>query len=122
MKMPERFQPLLISLGTYLLWIILAVLVTLTLFQVHATLTAITLVAVENPATRPAGWSTNTVYGFSRIIWLFLGIIWLGWVMLTLDYLREGQKYHLLTKRVLRLLVIMGVVYIASYLILLMLV
>ena len=120
--MPQRLRSVFVSLRSYLLWLILAVLITLTLFQVHASLTSITLIAVQNPATRPPGWTTSSVYGFSRVAWLILGIIWLGWVMYTLEYLREGQKYHILTRRVVRLLVIIGVVYIGCYILLLILV
>ena len=122
MKYPGWVRIIFERIGSYVLWLFLAVLVTLVLFQVHATITSLALAGVENPATRPAGWSTNTIYAFSRMMWLVVGIVWLGWVMYTLDYLREGQKYHLLRKRLVRLMVILGVVYLTCYLVLLIMV
>ena len=120
--MPGRTKSILENLSSYILWLVLAVLVTLTLFQVHATIIAVALEAVKNPATRPVGWSTDSVYGFDRLVWLVLGIFWLGWVMYSLEYLREGQKYHLLKGRIIRLLVIMGAIYLVCTILLFLLV
>jgi len=116
--MPGPIRSIIDSLSLYFLWVILAVLVTLTLFQVHGTLISIALAAIENPSTRPPGWTTGSVYGFSRLLWLILGIFWLGWVMYTLEYLREGQQYQILKQRVIRLLCILGVIYIVCIILL----
>src|SRR3990172_1221499 len=117
-KMPGPIRSIIDSLSLYFLWVILAVLVTLTLFQVHGTLISIALAAIENPSTRPPGWTTGSVYGFSRLLWLILGIFWLGWVMYTLEYLREGQQYQILKQRVIRLLLILGGIYIVCIILL----
>ena len=116
--MPGPIRSIIDSLSLYFLWVILAVLVTLTLFQVHGTLISIALAAIENPSTRPLGWTTGSVYGFSRLLWLILGIFWLGWVMYTLEYLREGQQYQILKQRVIRCLRILGVIYIVCIILL----
>jgi hypothetical protein len=115
--MNPRIRSVIEELSSYFLWAVLAVLVTLTLFQVHGTVIALSLVAVQNPATRLPGWSTDTVYGLSRLMWLILGVFWLGWVMYTLEYLREGQKYHILRERTLRLGLILLVTYAVSVII-----
>lgn len=112
--MMPRIRSVLEQLSSYFWWVVLAVLVTLTLFQVHGTVIALSLVAVQNPATRLPGWSTDTVYGLSRAMWFILGVFWLGWVMYTLEYLREGQKYHILRERTLRLGLILLVTYAVS--------
>ncbi len=109
--MNPRIRSVIEQLSSYFWWAVLGVLVTLTLFQVHGTMIALSLAAVQNPATRLPGWSTDTVYGLSRFLWLILGVFWLGWVMYTLEYLREGQKYHILKERTVRLGLILLVTY-----------
>lgn len=119
--MIKRMQPVLAKLGYIISWLTLSVFATLTAFQVHGTLIAISLVIVENASLRPLGWSTDTVYALSRIFWLVLGIFWLGWVMFTEGYLSEGYQQQLIIKRTLRLTVILAVIYGACFLILLIL-
>lgn len=109
------------NLDILLFWLIATVLITLTLFQVHATIIAIAVVVVNNPALRPTGWNTGSIYGLSRLFWLILGIIWLGWVMYIEGFLREGKQLGLLRQRVIRLLIATGAIYLACYLILLLL-
>jgi hypothetical protein len=99
----------------FLGWVILGVGATLTGFQFHATLISIGLAMVGNPSLRPPGWNTDTIYGLSRLLWLIVGIGWLGWVMFTFDHLREAKKPRMLVGRFIRLLLILGVVYISSY-------
>lgn len=95
-------------------------LVTLTLIQIHATLIAVALVVIDNPSLRPLGWSTATIYGLSRMLWLIMGIIWLGWLMYTLEYLQEGKEYQKLKLRLMQLLGILASVYLSTYLVLLL--
>ena len=76
----ERAQLVLSRIGYLIVWLTSAVLITLSLFQVHATLIAIAVNIINNPSLRPVGWSTGSVYGLSRLLWLILGIIWLGWI------------------------------------------
>lgn len=98
-------------------WLGTSFLLTLALFQLHATLIVISLAIVDTPSLRPAGWNTGTLYGLSRAFWLILGSFWLAWVTFTEDYLREE---HLLKRRTIRLLIIIGTIYLGSYLILLL--
>ena len=109
------------TLGYPIFWVISAVLITLTLFQVHATIIAIAVVVVNNPDLRPFGWNTGSVYALSRLFWLILGIVWLGWVMFNESFLREGKQLGLLKQRVIRLLIGIGATYLACYVILLLL-
>lgn len=109
------------NLSYFIFWLALAVLVTLSAFQFHATLTAISISIIENPSLRPTGWTLDTVHGLSRVFWLILGIIWLGWIMYTEGYLREGKNQQHLISRFIRLLLILVVIYALNYIVLLLL-
>jgi uncharacterized membrane protein YadS len=106
------------NLSYFVFWIVLALLATLTGFQLHGTLIAISIAVIENPNLRPTGWSTATIHGLGRVFWLILGILWLGWVMFTEGYLREGKNRELLLRRAFILLLILGVLYATSLIIL----
>ncbi len=116
--MVEWIKSVYNNLNYLFFWLISAVLITLTLFQVHATIIAIAVVVVDNPTLRPVGWNTGSIYGLSRLCWLILGIFWLGWVLFTEEYLREGKQFSLLKQRVIRLLIIIIAIYSTCYLIL----
>jgi len=116
--MIQKMRPILAQIGYVIFWLGLVFLATLTAFQVHVTLVAIFLAVIANPSLRPLGWSTNTIYALSRIFWLVLGILWLGWVMFTEGYLREGYQRQLLKKRTIRLTIILAAIYAACLLIL----
>ncbi len=117
--MIERIRSIFDAIGYIIFWLFLGVVVTLTLFQVHATLISVAVVVVDDPSLRPIGWSSGTIYGLSRLLWLILGMCWLGWVMLTYEYLSESKQLKILKQRFLRLLLILGAVYLCSYLVLL---
>ena len=117
--MVERIRSAFLNLSYLIFWIILMVAATLAAFQVHATLIAVSIAVIENPATRPTGWSMDTTFGLSRVFWLVLGILWLGWITFSEDYLREGKDRQLLLKRSSILVLITGGIYLACYLILL---
>lgn len=117
--MLERMRAVIANLLYILLWIVLAALVALTLFQVHATLISLGIYMVGNPDIRPSGWNTGSIMLLSRLLWLVMGIIWLGTVMFMHEFLSEDRRVKTLGKRVLRLLLILGGIYGASYLILL---
>ena len=119
--MIERIRSIFDAIIYIIFWLMLGVAVTLTLFQVHATLISIAIVVVDNPSLRPIGWTTGTIYGLSRLLWLILGICWLGWVMYTHEHLRESKQLKILTQKFFRLLLILGAVYFCSYLVLLFL-
>lgn len=109
------------NLGFLILWLISAVLITLTLFQMHGTIIAIAVAVVKNPALRPVGWNTLTVYSLSRLLWVILGVVWLGWVVFNEEFLREGKQLGLLRRRVILLFTTIVVIYLVCYLILLLL-
>ena len=102
-------------------WLILGVVVTLTLFQVHGTLISVAVEVVDNPSLRPIGWTSGSIYGLSRLLWLILGICWLGWIMYTFEHLREITQLKILIQQFLLLLLILGLVYFCSYVVLLIL-
>ena len=118
--MIKQLQPVFARIGYAVFWLALVVLATLTAFQVHGTLIVIALALIDSPL-RPYGWTTGSVYALSRLIWLGLGILWLGWVMFTEGYLREGYQQHLLKQRTIRLTIILAIIYGACLLILLLL-
>jgi len=119
--MIERIRSIFDAISYIIFWLFLGVVVTLTLFQVHATLISVAVVVVDDPSLRPIGWSTGTIYGLSRLLWLILGICWLGWVMYTYEHLRESKQLKILKQRFFRLLIILGAVYLCSYVVLLFL-
>jgi hypothetical protein len=119
--MIERIRSIFDAISYIIFWLFLGVVVTLTLFQVHATLISIAVVVVDDPALRPIGWSSGTIYGLSRLLWLVLGICWLGWVLYTYEYLRESKQLKILIQQFFRLLLLLGAVYFCSFLVLLFL-
>jgi len=119
--MLQRLQSAVSNISYLVFWIVLAGLVTLIVFQLHATLILVSIAIVENPAIRPPGWSMDTTYGLSRVFWLILGIFWLGWVMFTEGYLREGKNNQRLLKRFSLLILILGGLYGLTYIVLLLL-
>ena len=119
--MIKRMQPVFAPIGYIVFWLGLAILATLTAFQVHGTLIALAHAVIKNPSLRPLGWSTDTLYALSRVFWLILGILWLGWVMFTEGYLSEGYQDHLLKQRIIRLTIVLTAIYGACLLILILL-
>lgn len=119
--MSKRIRSVFGILRIYGLWVVFAVMAALTAFQVHTMLIFISVLMLENPSLRPTGWTTGTIYGLSRVLWLVLGIFWLGWVMFSEGYLREGEELHILKPRALRLFIIIGTIYAVSYGVLLLL-
>ena len=119
--MTEQTRSFFTNFLYILLWLILVVLVTLTLFQVHGTITALAVYVVKDPSLRPIGWNSGSVVLLTRLLWFILGILWLVWVMYTFDYLRESSRSQTLVKKVFRLLLILGATYLSSYIILLFL-
>ena len=117
--MLERIQTIVANLLYILLWLALAILVTFTLFQVHGTLISLAVYIVNDPSLRPLYWNSGSIVLLSRLLWLVLGLIWLGSVMYMHEYLNEGRRAGGLWKRVLRILLILAGVYGSSYLVLL---
>jgi hypothetical protein len=109
------------SLGAYASLLILAILGVFLALQCHATLVFAGLQAVKIQAVNRMGWNTSTINGLSRFLYLVIGALWLFAVSLLPRYLREAAQVHLLRRVVLRLLLIMGALYIVSYLTLLIL-
>jgi hypothetical protein len=117
--MLERIQTIVANLLYILLWVILAALVTFTLFQVHGTLISLGVYIVNDPSLRPLYWNSGSIILLSRLLWLVLGLIWLGSVIYMHEHLNEGRKVGDLWKRVLRILLIIAGIYGSSYLALL---
>jgi len=119
--MIKRVQPFFVQIAYLLIWIGLAVLATLTAFQIFRTLIVFAYAIIDDPSLRPYGWTTGTINAVSRLLWLILGILWLGWVTFTEGYLREGYQNQWLTRRAIILAVILGVFYGISLLFMLLL-
>jgi hypothetical protein len=119
--MIERIRSKFDVIGCIIFWLILGIAVTLTLFQVHATLISIAVVVVDTPSLRPIGWTSGTIYGLSRLLWLIMGVCWLVWIQYTYEHLRESKQPKILKQRFFRLLLILGAVYLSSYVVLLFL-
>ena len=98
----------------YAVWGILTVLWIIVAFQVQATLLTIGLVIVEYPALTPYGWSSHTIHGLNRLIIFVVGSLWLGIVVYSEQYLREGCEEGNFFERVKQSLFIIGGTYLTS--------
>ena len=90
----------------YGLWLIVVLLWTVLSFYLHRTLLVVGLGVIQTPSLRPTGWSTDTLTGIDRCGYLILGAVWLGMVLYTEGYLREGMEEGTLLVRTGRLLMI----------------
>ena len=119
--MAERMKGVFGEFIYLLIWLILAICITFTAFQVHSMLIAVGLFVVNTPAIRPTGWNTPTVYGLSRLLWLILGIFWLVGILYCEADLREGKELQILKIRAIKLFSITGGIYLLSYIVFLLL-
>lgn len=119
--MREETRSIIKKIISFLSWLMLSILITLTTFKWHTTLIAISYVIVENPSLRPAGWTRDTIFILGRVLWLILGTIWLGIETFTFEFIIETKRPQILLRRVFRILIILGVAYSISYGILLFL-
>jgi hypothetical protein len=113
--MLQRVRPILENLGLLGLWAKLAAFLALAAYQVYITLIYAALLAVQNPATRPPGWNTKTIYGLERFLILVLGCFWLVVVIFLRGYLGDGAMQRRLWSRVFYLLLFIGAIYGVSY-------
>jgi hypothetical protein len=116
--MLERIQTTFKTFMNFILWILLAILATLTAFQLHATLIFLAILVIENPSLRPTYWSMDSLHGLGRVLWLVIGVLWLGWVMFTEGYFREGKHLRVLRQRAIRCFLITGGIYLLCVIIL----
>ena len=98
----------------YAAWGILTVLWTIVAFQMQAVLLSIGLVVVKYPALTPYGWSSHTIHGLNRLIIFVVGSLWLGIVVYSEQYLREGCEEGNFFERVKHSLLVIGGTYLAS--------
>lgn len=109
--MSPRMQQLGKGLGLYGVWVVLAAIMVLVAFQIHATLIFLGLKVVQYPAMHSLGWNTHTIHGLGRFLTLILGIVWLFAVTLMQDYLRDAMREKKLKLRVVRIAFILGLIY-----------
>lgn len=107
----QRKQGLFEGVGLFGLWIILAILMALVAFQVHATLIFLGLKAVQYPAMHEVGWNTHTIHGLGRFLTLILGIVWLFFVTMLQESLRNAIRAKKLKSLTLRVISILGGTY-----------
>ena len=115
--MNRRLQIVVDYLGVYGLWLLLAVFAALTAFEVYAASIYLGILVVENPVLRPVGWSTTTITSLSRMVVLILGILWLGLIIFSEEFLREGQEQQVLISRVKRLFGLTAGIYLLIFLV-----
>jgi hypothetical protein len=113
--MLQRVRGILSNLGFYALWGIVAAFAALAAYQVYITLLFVALLMVKNPATRPPGWNTATIYGLSRFLILVLGGLWLLLVLFLEGYLREGTRRRQFWARAWRVALSIGALYGVCY-------
>jgi hypothetical protein len=109
--MSQRMQNLFEGVGMFGLWVALAALMTRVAFQMHATLIFLGLKAVQLPAMHEVGWNTHTIHGLGRFLTLILGIVWLFFVTMLQESLRDAIREKRLKALVVRSAVILGGIY-----------
>ena len=113
-KLQRRSKRIAPHIALYGLWLLLAALGVLAAFQLQVTLLHLGIVVVQNPDLRPVGWNTSTITGINRCTLLVLGALWLGLVIYSERYLRDGLEEHRLLGRGARLLLIIVAIYALS--------
>lgn len=98
-------------MALYGLWLVIVLLWSIVSLYLQRTLLVLALWVIQTPALRPAGWSTSTLVGINRCGYLILGGVWLGMVLYTERYLREGLDEGALLVRAGRLLAIIAIVF-----------
>lgn len=111
--MSQRMQNLFEGVGLFGLWVILAALLALVAFQMHATLIFLGLKAVQFPAMHEVGWNTHTIHGLGRFLTLILGIVWLFFVTMLQESLRDALREKKLKNLLVRIVAILGTIYLA---------
>ncbi len=109
------------TLASYASVLILAIIGVFVALQWHATLVYVGLQLVKIEAVNRMGWNTSTIHGLSRFLYLVIGALWLFGLFLLPGYLGEAARVHTLRRVVVRLLLVMGALYVISYLTLLIL-
>ena len=104
-------QNLFEGAGLYLLWIIIAAVMVLVAFQIHATIIYFALQAVQLPALHAVGWNSHTIHGLGRFLTLILGMAWLFLVTMLQSYLRDSLRQKKVKARVIRMAFVMGGIY-----------
>jgi hypothetical protein len=102
------------KLGLYGLWAVLAALWAVAAFEVQALLLYLGIFIVEHPALRPSGWNTTTLSALNRCGLVILGAAWIGLVIFSERYLRDGLEEGRLRSRLVRLVLVIGGIYGAS--------
>lgn len=76
-----------------LLWTAVITLVVYLGFVTHDTVVLFGLWAVKNPHIFLPGWHTKTTNGFSRFVWLGVGIVWMVVILWYSESLRDWLAY-----------------------------
>ena len=111
--MSQRRQDLFEGVGLFGLWVVLAAFMVLVAFQLHATLIFLGLKAVQYPAMHEVGWNTHTIHGLGRFLTLILGIVWLFFVTMLQESLRDALREKRLKNLIVRIVSILGGIYLA---------
>jgi hypothetical protein len=113
--MGQNLRPNFNRIGAFValygLWLVIVLLWSIVSLYLQRTLLVLALWVIQTPALRPAGWSTSTLVGINRCGYLILGGVWLGMVLYTERYLREGLDEGALLVRAGRLLAIIAIVF-----------
>ncbi len=109
--MSRRMQDIFGGVRLYLLWAVIAAVMVLVAFQIHATIIYFALKAVQLPALHTVGWNTHTIHGLGRFLTLVLGMVWLFLVTMLQDYLRDSLRQQKTKARVVRVAFVLGGIY-----------
>lgn len=93
MSMVQQIDRLPFWLKYFLLWLVVMAIVVYLGFVTHDTIVLFGLWMVKNPAILLPGWHTKTTNGFSRFVWLMVGVVWMIGITWYSESLRDWIGY-----------------------------
>ena len=99
----------------YGLWLVLAVLSGVVLWQVYSALVYLSTIWLSNPDWRPSAWNSYTISGLARFLALVIGIVWLALVTFMERYLRLFRNMGDLWRKTARLAALLILLFALSY-------
>lgn len=108
----------LIWLGYFALWLLLSGLAIGVAWQAHISTLYLGTLLINHPTWRPAGWSSDTLVGISKLSLLIWASLCFIWIMYAENRLRESVNQRRLLRQSLRFLIGLAACFALAYLLL----
>jgi hypothetical protein len=106
-----KAKDLLTGLSFYGLWLLLAAMWAVVLFQLQVLILFLGILVIETPWLRPTGWNSETLKGIERCGFFVMGSLWLGLVLFSERHLRKGVTERRFWRHTLQLILVGGGIY-----------